>query len=115
MVYQQKIQRKTIPLSYFEKQEARRLKKKYPKGIPYSEYSRFGFRELSGSERRIHEKGNVIEYKGGLAKISRVTKKGIWVVPFNSESLIPSRRKVFISESSIEKGKAYPSSVVFLP
>lgn len=99
-----------ISSHYFEEQELAGLRKKYPKGIPLSEASRFGMRQVSGVTERVHRKGNFVEYKNGLARIDKVEKKGIWVTPFHTNGIAtPSKKKVFISEEKIEKGKVYPA------
>ena len=115
MAYRLKHKQRKISSRYFEEKEAQRLRKKYPKGVPYSELSRFGLREMSGTTAKMHKKGNIIEFKGGLAKIDKVEKKGIWIIPYNSKSMALSKKKIFISEEKIEKGKAYPSYVNFIP
>lgn len=87
-----------------------RLKKR-TKGKPtFKEISREGSRVALDVPKRVHKKGNVVQYKGGLAHITKSTKKGIYVMPYKSNGILEpqSKKPIFISNKKIDKGEVQP-------
>jgi len=100
---------KKISAEYFQQKEIETLRKKYPHQtfLPFSDIVNLGQRRTFGIEERIHRTGAVIKYKDGLAKIKRVTKRGVWIEPFTKPTTrniaSPSGRVIFVSEKEVEK------------
>ena len=88
------------------------MKYKIPKKkIPlFFQAGRIGERKYWGVSKRVHKKGEIVEYKEGLAKVKKVTKKGVYVQTFKKPNgVIELSKKIeFVPESKIEKGKIYP-------
>jgi hypothetical protein len=105
-------QAREIPKGYFKQKEIENLRKK--KNVSFIDIERETMREATGMQKIIHRQGAIVEYKGDIAKVKKVTKKGLWLQPFKSNGIItPSGRAVFVSEENIEKGKVYPYAVEF--
>jgi len=104
---------KKISVEYFQQKEIEVAKHKYPHRhfLPFSEVANLGVRGSLGIEERIHRAGGVVEYKGRLAKIRRVTKKGLWLEPFTNPTdkniSSPSGKVIFVKEAKVEK-KVHP-------
>ena len=101
-----------IPKDYWFAHEVQELKEKYPKRIPpLLKVSRTATRNVLGIPQRVHKKGAVVQYKGSVARVLKVEKRGIWLEPFKkpTENSIayPSGKKVFVTEKEIEAGKVY--------
>lgn len=104
---------KQIPVEYFEQKEIEVLKHKYPHRtfLPFSEVVKLGTRRTLGIEERIHRAGGIVTYKGNLAKIREVTKKGLWIEPFSKSTdksiSSPNGKVIFVTEKNVEK-KVHP-------
>jgi hypothetical protein len=110
-----KIKRKSE--HYWNDREIARLKQKYKKrGIPpFFELSRVGTRRASGISEATHTKGSIVQYKEHIAKVHKVTDRGLWVEPFkNYHGLAePSGKVIFIPEKKVEH-EVYPFYNVWL-
>jgi hypothetical protein len=105
---------KKLPASYWEKRELENLKRKYRKrGIPpFIAIAREETRRLSGIQGIIHKKGAVVQYNEGIAKVKKVSKKGLTLEPYtnpntNKGIASPSGKEVFVPEKKVES-KVYP-------
>lgn len=84
------------------------------KGKPtFTELAREGSRVIAKVPQKTHKKGEVVEYKEGLAKITRVTNKGIYVKELkDTDKSDPfpelQKKEIFISDKEIQEGKVYP-------
>lgn len=112
MAYKIKSKSKKIPASYWEQREMAEIRKKYKGKLPpFSVITREGTRKIEGIQPRTHKKGNYVEYKEGIAKVKKVTKRGLWLEPFNKPTeksiAYPSGKIVFIPEKRVEK-EVYP-------
>ncbi len=98
---------------FFRQQELDRLVKKHKgKFPPFFELTRTGTRRVSGVHRRIYQKGRIVQFEGKLARVDKITTKGIVITPFTKPDKKGitgiSKKKVFVSSQDIEKGKVYP-------
>lgn len=85
--------------------------KEYHGKPPFKEYSRTGARTTFKIPEQLHTKGTLVEYKNDFYVITKITKKGIYVNKFTkrTDDLTKlSKKKEFISEEKIRKGKVYP-------
>jgi hypothetical protein len=102
--------KKSKPRDYSE-EEILRLKKKYPHEIlPFSETLRVGLRKVSDVPQRVHKKGAMVQYKERLAKVHKVTKKGLWIETFKKEDdgfMESTGKIIFIPENRVEH-EVYP-------
>jgi hypothetical protein len=100
-----------IPASYWKEQEILRLRKKYKGKLPpITEISRVGTRRTLGIQEKVHKKGSIVEYKEGMARVKKVTKRGLWIEPFtkpDKEIAYPSGKVIFIPEKRVER-EIYP-------
>lgn len=83
------------------------------KGKPtFKEVAREGTRIVAGVPQKTHKKGQLVEYKGKVSRVDKVTKKGVYIIPYkdkDKDGLIePEKKKVFISDKEIQEGKIYP-------
>lgn len=104
-----KKKRRTIPKpKYFEQREIRDLGE-HPK---FTEQARTGTRITAGVHERIYKEGNVVEYKGNLAMVEKVSKKGIHIRVYKRGKddfpSIKAKKSKFLSVKEVEKGKVYP-------
>lgn len=59
--------------------------------------------------KKLHKKGEIIEYEGKIGKVKKATSKGIYIQEFKSNGIIEPTKKIdFISNKKIEAGKVYP-------
>lgn len=96
---------------FFREREIQSLRKKHKGKLPpFTEISRTGIRRVSGIHSRIYKKGRIVQYKGKLASVEKVTTKGIIISPFTKPNGLatPTKKKVFVSANDVEKGKVYP-------
>lgn len=102
--------KKSKPRDYSE-EEILRLKKKYPnKVLPFTETLRVGLRKVSGVPQRVHKVGAMVQYKERLAKVHKVTKKGLWIETFQKEDdgfMKSTGKIVFVPENRVEH-EIYP-------
>lgn len=101
----------------YSQEEFEVLKKKYPhKILPPFQAVKIGMRKVWGVQQRIHKKGSMVVYDDRLAKIHKVTKKGLWLETFkktNDDDFLESTGKiVFIPEKRVEH-EVYPISTRF--
>jgi hypothetical protein len=97
-----------IKKSYFKEREMSAIRHKYKgKRPPFMVIMREAFRNVSGAIEEEHRKGVFVEYHNELAKVVKVEKKGIWIMPI-SELGKKEEKPIFVSENKIEKGKLYP-------
>jgi len=98
----------------YSQEEFERLKRKYPHRIlPPFQAVKIGMRKVWGVQQRIHKKGNMVVYDDRLAKIHKVTNKGLWIETFkktDDDDFLESTGKViFIPEARVEH-EIYPIS-----
>jgi len=103
---------KTIPKGYWEKREMANLRKKYKGKLPpFLEITRAGTRKISNIQKKVHKKNALVYYKENLAKVKKVTKKGLWIEPLikpsNKNLAYPSGKIIFIPEAKVEH-QIYP-------
>ena len=91
--------------------EEKRLSQKYKgKRIPYAQEEKVMDKRLFNIEKRIRQKDEVVEYKGNLAVVKKVTKNGIYIQEFKKgkdELSYPSQRLTFVTNKKAEK--MYPA------
>jgi hypothetical protein len=104
-----KIKSKKIPKGYFEEKEIERLRKKYKGKLPpFTTITRAGTRYVAGIQKKVHREGSMILYKDKIARIDRVTEKGIWITPFKTNGITtPTKEIIFIPEKRVER-EVYP-------
>ena len=104
-----KKKRRSIPKpKYFEQREIKDL----GGHASFQEMARTGTRITAGVHERIYREGNVVEYKGNLAVVEKVSKKGIHLrVHKRGKDGFPSvkaKKSKFLSVKEVEKGQVYP-------
>jgi len=104
-----KIKRRKIPKpKYFEEREIRDLKK----NASFQDKARVGTRITAGIHERIYKEGNVVEYKGNLAVVEKVSKQGIHIRVYKRGKddfpSIKAKNTKFLTTKDVEKGKVYP-------
>lgn len=67
-----------------------------------------------GIPRRTHTKGEVVMYKEGIAKVHKVTSRGLWLEtwkkPTDKSLAEPTGKIVFVPEKEAEH-KVYPYAI----
>jgi hypothetical protein len=100
----------------YSQEELEMFRKKYHRNPNFFEATRVGMRKVSGVQYRIHKKGAMVTYDGRLAKIHKVTKKGLWIETFrqtdNDDFLESTGKIIFIPEKRVEH-EVYPISTRF--
>jgi len=106
MAYKVKKKKKPSPI-YFREKELRKYK---GKKIPFPVLARAGTRKVAGIHKKIYKKGAIIEHEGKIARVKRITKRGIYINYFTKPNGLPklSKKEIFISSKKIEEGLAYP-------
>jgi len=101
-----------IPTSYWREKEIKHLGKK-PSAY---QIAREGERIAFNTPKEIHKIGEWINYKGRIARVERVTKKGTYIRKFRLEEgfQIPEKKQTFIAEGKYEK-EATPMFYNFVP
>jgi hypothetical protein len=104
-----KPKRRKIPKpEYFKEREVRDL----GKHASFQAMARVGTRRSLGVPERIYKEGNVVEYKGNLAVVEKVSKKGIHIRVYKRDkdgfASAKSKKTKFLSVKDVEKGKTYP-------
>lgn len=101
-----KIKSKKIPENYFRERELETIKQKYKgKPFPFKIAVKEGIRESSGAIEREHREGSFVQYKGELAVIHKVEKRGVWIMPYKKEGFLEPEKAKFVTEKEIEAGK----------
>lgn len=102
-----KKKRKVLSPKYFEQREIRDVSDK-----GFQEQARTGTRITAGIQDRIYRKGAVVQYKGDLAKVEKVTKQGIHIRTYKRGKddfpSVKAKKTKFLSVEDVEKGKVYP-------
>jgi hypothetical protein len=103
-----KKRRKIPSAEYFKEREIRDL----PKNASFQDMARTGTRRAFGVPERIYKKGNVLQYKGNLAIVEKVSKKGIHIRVYKKGKddfpSVKSKKAKFLSVKEVEKGVVYP-------
>ena len=111
MTYKIKKKSQKIPEGYFEKKELERFRKKYKgKFPPFFEITRIATRRTARISPKVHKKGAMVEYRDGIARVKKVTKKGLYLQPYETEKdkiLSPKGKIVFIPEKRVDR-EVYP-------
>lgn len=90
------------------------------KGKPtFKELAREGTRVVAQVPRKTHTKGEIVQYKEGLAKIKRVTPKGVYIQELkDTDKSDPfpelQKKEIFISDKEIQEGIIYPNYIFAL-
>jgi hypothetical protein len=99
---------------YYDEKDRRYFEKyRYPKKNKYKQFlsaEKQYSREQLSVPRLVHKKGQPIEYEGKLARVEKVTNKGVYIQKYSSENGLfkkTTKKPVFIPEKEYEK-KAYP-------
>lgn len=104
--------RRSIPKpEYFKKREIRDLwgAKKKPS---YSEIGRAGARQVGGVHKKVFKEGRIVSYKGSLARVEKVSKKGVHIRPIKRDSqgfpTLEQKKTKFLTVKQVEKGAINP-------
>ena len=98
---------------FFREKEIDVLRKRHKGKIPpFTELTRTGLRRVSGIHSRIYKKGRLVQYKGRLAEVKKVSTRRITLQPFSKPKktgiATPLKKTVFVSVKEVEAGKVYP-------
>ncbi len=98
---------------FFREKEIQVLRKRHKGKIPpFTELTRTGLRRVSGIHSRIYKKGRVVQYKGRLAEVKKVSTRGITLQLFSKPKKTGlatlTKKEVFVSVKEVESGKVYP-------
>lgn len=98
---------------FFREKEIQLLREKHKGKLPpFNEITRTGLRRVSGIHSRIYKKGRIVQYKGRLAEVEKVSTRGITLRPFSKPKktgiATPLKKTVFVSVKDVEAGKVYP-------
>ena len=110
--------RKTPKPAYFRERELRDIRKEYKGKLPpFKRITITGARRTAGFYKRVYKKGKIVEYDNGLARVERVSKRGIHVRQFKRDkegflTKLDDKQK-FISVMEIDKGKVQPTNTNF--
>jgi RNase P/RNase MRP subunit p29 len=112
MTYKIRKKSKEIPVEYWREQEIARLRKKNKgKAPPFLEVMRTTTRGMAGIQERVHKKNALVQYNERMARVKKVSKKGIWIEPFTEPTdkslATPTGKIIFIPEKRVEK-EVYP-------
>jgi hypothetical protein len=109
MVYKYKT--KKYREEYYKQREIKEFLKRKPK---YVEYVGEGERIALRYPKRIHRKGQVVEYKGKLGKVKKVTSRGVYYEEYQKDKTgIISHSKVKFIKNKDWDRHANPQQFAF--
>ena len=90
----------------FNEEETARLRRKHHGHPSMYELVKVGADEGLNEPRIVHQKNSIVEYKGELAIVEKVNKKGIYIkrlkIDKKDDFAVPSKKNIFISDSRVD-------------
>lgn len=106
MTYETNLKKAKERNDYYNQKEIIELRKKYPKGIPFTEVIKEGEREALHEPALIHKRHELVYYKDNLAKIEKVNKNGIYLRIYKTDPktdfATPQKKLKFVKEKDIK-------------
>ena len=89
----------------FNSEETARLRRQHHRPTMY-EMVKVGTDEGFNEPRIVHQKNSIVEYKGELAIVEKVNKKGIYIkrlkMDKKDELIYPAKKNIFISDRRVD-------------